>query len=68
MLGEASFHQVHGGTTTNLADSEQRWDWIRSYDAQYDELRGRPFKIPPQDAHYVGRLPPLRPSDPKPRG
>ena len=58
ILGEASFHQVHGGTTTNLADSEQRWDRIRSYDAQYAELRGRPFKIPPQDVHYVGRLPP----------
>ena len=57
ILGEASFHQVHGGTTTNLAGSEERWDLIRSYDAQYAELRGRPFKIPPQDVHYVGRLP-----------
>src|SRR5262249_53795328 len=31
MLGEGSFHQVHGGTTTNLADPEARHKRIASY-------------------------------------
>jgi cephalosporin hydroxylase len=55
MLGEASFHQVHGGTTTNLSQPQQL---IRSYDDQYEELRGRRFQVPPQRAHFVGSLPP----------
>jgi cephalosporin hydroxylase len=57
ILGEGSFHQVHGGTTTNLAVPERRSALIRSYEEQYAELRGRRFKIPPQQAHYVGSLP-----------
>ncbi len=54
-LGEGSFHQVHGGTTTNVAEPTER---IKSYEAQYEELRGHRFVIPPQRAHYVGSLPP----------
>jgi cephalosporin hydroxylase len=55
MLGEGSFHQVHGGTTTNNAEPNEL---IRSYDDQYEELRGRRFQVPPQRAHYIGSLPP----------
>jgi cephalosporin hydroxylase len=55
MLGEGSFHQVHGGTTTNIAEPHEL---VRSYDDQYEELRGRRFQVPPQRAHYVGTLPP----------
>jgi cephalosporin hydroxylase len=55
MLGEGSFHQVHGGTTTNLAEPDQL---IRSYDDQYEELRGRRFHVPPQQVHYIGSLTP----------
>jgi cephalosporin hydroxylase len=55
MLGEGSFHQVHGGTTTNLADAGEL---IRSYDEQYEELRGRRFQVPPQQTHYVGSFSP----------
>ena len=55
MLGEGSFHQVHGGTTTNAADPDEL---ISSYDDQYEELRGRRFQVPPQRAHYVGTLTP----------
>ena len=51
MLGEASFHQVHGGTTTNSTEPQEL---VRSYDDQYEELRGRRFQIPPQRAHFVG--------------
>jgi cephalosporin hydroxylase len=55
MLGEGSFHQIHGGTTTNVADPDEL---IRSYDDQYEELRGRRFQVPIQRAHYVGTVPP----------
>ena len=57
ILGEGSFHQVHGGTTTNLADTGKRSELIASYDDHYAELRGRRFRAPAKEVHYVGRLP-----------
>jgi cephalosporin hydroxylase len=51
MLGEGSFHQVHGGTTTNVSEPDEL---VRSYDDQYEELRGRRFQVPPQRPHYIG--------------
>ena len=59
-LGEASFHQAHGGTTTNLANHDERRELIRSYEDHYEELRGRRFRVPNQRAHYLGSLPPAR--------
>jgi len=53
MLGEGSFHQVHGGTTTNAVEPHEL---ISSYDDDYAELRGRRFHVPPQWTHYVGTL------------
>jgi cephalosporin hydroxylase len=55
MLGEGSFHQVHGGTTTNVEEPDEL---VKSYEDEYAELRGRRFYVPLQKAHYVGRLPP----------
>ena len=55
LLGEASFHQVHGGTTTNVAEPDEL---VKSYEDEYAELRGRRFYVPLQQARYVGRLPP----------
>ena len=55
MLGEASFHQVHGGTTTNNPDPGEL---IKSYEDQYAELRGRPFHVPYHRTYYVGSIPP----------
>lgn len=55
LLGEASFHQVHGGTTTNVAEPDEL---VKSYEDEYAELRGRRFYVPLQQARYVGGLPP----------
>jgi cephalosporin hydroxylase len=55
MLGEASFHQVHGGTTTNVAEPDKL---VTSYEEEYTELRGRRWYVPLHDARYVGSLPP----------
>jgi cephalosporin hydroxylase len=58
ILGEGSFHQVHGGTTTNLTEFEQRHDRLSSYARHYEELRGRPFRGHGQQIHYVGTMRP----------
>jgi len=54
ILGEGSFHQLHGGTTTNQADPLERRARIRSYVDHYTEVRGRPFMGPEKPIHYVG--------------
>ena len=57
ILGEGSFHQVHGGTTTNQTDAAERRSRVFGYSRHYAELRGRPFKGPGKPIHFVGRLP-----------
>ena len=48
ILGEGSFHQIHGGTTTNLSPVDDRKNRVSSYGTHYAELRGRPFLGPEQ--------------------
>lgn len=54
ILGEGSFHQVHGGTTTNQADPAERRRRVHGYAEHYAELRGRPFIGPEKPVRYVG--------------
>ena len=54
ILGEGSFHQLHGGTTTNLSDPTERRARVFSYGEHYAELRGRTFSGPEKPIHYVG--------------
>lgn len=54
ILGEGSFHQVHGGTTTNQADSTFRRSRIATYAGEYSDLRGRPYSGPEKEIHFVG--------------
>jgi cephalosporin hydroxylase len=56
ILGEASFHQTHGGTTTNQTDAAERRARVFGYGTHYRELRGRPFKGPGKPIHFVGRI------------
>ena len=52
LLGEATFHQVHGGASTSRAGRDQAaWD-------RYEELRGRPYAPPERPATLVGTVPP----------
>jgi cephalosporin hydroxylase len=57
ILGEGSFHQVHGGVTTNQPDSELRRSRVFGYGEHYASLRGRRFRGPNKPIHYVGRMP-----------
>ena len=56
LLGEGSFHQVHGGTTTNLAAADERHDEIGGYTKQFNAMRGRAFQGPGKPIHYIGRM------------
>jgi cephalosporin hydroxylase len=57
ILGEASFHQVHGGTTTNQPNLEERHARLMSYREHYERVRKRPFRGPGKPRHYVGMQP-----------
>ncbi len=56
VLGEGSFHQLHGGDTTNQPDAAQRRAKVFGYSQSYAELRGRAFRGPGKPIHYVGAI------------
>lgn len=56
ILGEASFHQVHGGTTTNVS-AEVRESKVAIYRKQYKLIRGEEYTVPKFPIHYIGCLP-----------
>jgi cephalosporin hydroxylase len=56
ILGEGSFHQTHGGTTTNQPDAVERRSRVFSYGEEFVEIRGRRFRGPGKPIHYVGRI------------
>jgi len=56
IIGEGSFHQSHGGTTTNQPDPEERRSRVFGYGRHYADLRGRGFRGPGKPIHYVGRI------------
>ena len=56
ILGEGTFHQFHGGTTTNVADEAARRERVVSYSAHFEELRGRPLIGINRPVHFVGAM------------
>ena len=56
ILGEGSFHQLHGGTTTNRADPDDRRSTIVGYADHFADLRGRQFRGAGKTLHYVGTM------------
>jgi cephalosporin hydroxylase len=56
ILGEGSFHQLHGGVTTNDGAQTDRRKKIFAYGEHYEELRGRLLRGPTKGMHYVGNL------------
>jgi hypothetical protein len=58
LLGEATFHQLHGGISTNAPPDRQSDNWLR-WSSQYASICGRPYERPTQRAPtYIGTLPP----------
>jgi cephalosporin hydroxylase/glycosyltransferase involved in cell wall biosynthesis len=56
IVGEGSFHQVHGGTTTNDRDEEARRKKTFAYSEHYREKFGRQLRGPAKQMHFVGRF------------
>ncbi|MEO0426579.1 MAG: glycosyltransferase [Pseudomonadota bacterium] len=52
LLGEATFHQLHGGVSTNAATSPRA-----AFDTEYEALRGRPFARPTATPTLIGAPP-----------
>ncbi len=55
LLGEATFHQFHGGVATNVPKSGHPWP---EFAKEYETIRGRPFERVVKPTHYFGHLPP----------
>ena len=52
LLGEGTFHQLHGGVASNETAGVPREYWD-----QYARLRGRPFTAPGRERLYLGHVP-----------
>jgi hypothetical protein len=52
LLGETTFHQVHGGIATNIMES------TAPFGAEYQRIRGQPYRRPTGSPLFVGRLDP----------
>jgi hypothetical protein len=55
LLGEATFHQFHGGVATNVPRSEHPWARMA---AEYAEIRGRTFETVKRTPDLYGWLSP----------
>jgi len=51
LLGEGTFHQIHGGAATS-----GRFGWQEMHD-EYVALRGRPYRPPENERLYLGTVP-----------
>jgi len=51
LLGEATFHQVHGGVATNGTLKK-----VDDFYTEYFQIHGREFEVPMISARYVGRF------------
>ncbi len=56
ILGEGTFHQFHGGITTNVVDETVRRERVVSYRRHFEELRGRPLVSGGSPLRYVGAM------------
>jgi cephalosporin hydroxylase len=56
LLGEGSFHQFHGGTTTNVAELAQRRRKVAGYGEHFAQLRGRSLVGNMNPMYYLGSL------------
>jgi Glycosyltransferases involved in cell wall biogenesis len=52
LLGEGTFHQVHGGISSNT----KTLDYLENASRQYVRLRGNPFILPRKNPLYYGRV------------
>ena len=56
LIGEGSFHQLHGGTTTNVTP-EERDAKVEKFMAEYREISGHGKLMSDKPFHFIGHLP-----------
>ncbi len=56
LLGEATFHQIHGGTVTNTTSLAQRQKIMKIYTNQYEQICGKSFKRNSRSANVFGSV------------
>lgn len=56
LIGEGSFHQLHGGTTTNVS-AEERNARVAKFRQEYEEIRGHDKIMTEKTFHFMGHLP-----------
>lgn len=54
LLGEGSFHQIHGGVATNVPNERHPHE---AFAAEYRSIRGGPFTPPTREAVQLGTVP-----------
>ena len=55
LLGEATFHQYHGGVATNVPLKEHPW---AVFAEEYRRIRGKDYATVFKPPHYLGEIPP----------
>ena len=55
-IGEGSFHQIHGGTTTNVPIGKRK-NQTQLYREQYRDIRGHNDYVTEKEIFYLGHLP-----------
>ena len=53
LLGEGTFHQIHGGVASDAAPSNHPWE---EFHQEYENIRGRPYQRVLKKHYYMGRL------------
>jgi glycosyltransferase involved in cell wall biosynthesis len=56
IIGEGSFHQLHGGVTTN-SSGDERMARLNKYRAQYAQIRGHDDVMAKASFTYMGHMP-----------
>jgi glycosyltransferase involved in cell wall biosynthesis len=53
LLGEATFHQFHGGTATNVSIKEHPW---KEMEDEYAKIKGKPYQLHYRKPTYFGSV------------
>lgn len=56
LLGEGTFHQMHGGVMTGAPEEEAQRK-VAAWTAQYEAIRKTPPRAPEKVPHYLGHIP-----------
>ncbi len=56
MPGEGTFHQIHGGISTNVTAEDLGCRW-QQWEAQYRQIRGEPYQLPERRPILFGAIP-----------